>query len=197
VANNAQNPQVEKIRQKLVKYQNFLKKNMEELEKNKNANNSSLMVKKEELDTIENSLLNQNQNQNNVSAKKHNNNMIDYSMKNNINNVKMGDKETLGGSNNNINLVNENQNQNDNNINNYFYTQNLGTQMNTNNNYNLNNQSPYLIYLPISPVQNTLPINSSDINSNISDYSFFGMESKKRNEKGRIGMEGEFNREEG
>ena len=66
VANNVQNPQVEKIRQKLVKYQNFLKKNMEELEKNKNANNSSLMVKKEELDTIENSMLNQN----NISTKK-------------------------------------------------------------------------------------------------------------------------------
>ncbi len=45
---------MEKIRQKLVKYQNFLKRNMEELEKNKNANNSSLMVKKEELDGIEN-----------------------------------------------------------------------------------------------------------------------------------------------
>ena len=140
VANNVQNPQVEKIRQKLVKYQNFLKKNMEELEKNKNANNSSLMVKKEELDTIENSLLNQNQNQNNVSAKKHNNNMIDYSMKNNINNVKMGDKETLGGSNNNINLINENQNQNDNNINNYSRDENENINININdNNQNMDN----------------------------------------------------------
>jgi len=43
--NNAVNHQVDKIRQKLMKYQNFLKKNMEELEKNKNANNSSLFVK--------------------------------------------------------------------------------------------------------------------------------------------------------
>ena len=138
VANNVQNPQVEKIRQKLVKYQNFLKKNMEELEKNKNANNSSLMVKKEELDTIENSLLNQNQN--NASAKKHNNNIIDYSMKNNINNVKMGDKETLGGSNNNINIINENQNQNDNNINNYSRDENENININIkDNNQNMDN----------------------------------------------------------
>ena len=57
------------------------------------------------------------------------------------------------------------------------------SQNNPTNNYNLNNQSPYLIYLPISPVQNTLPINSSDINSNISDYSFFGLESKKKEEQ--------------
>ena len=141
VANNAQNPQVEKIRQKLVKYQNFLKKNMEELEKNKNANNSSLMVKKEELDTIENSMLNQN----NISTKKNNinnnnnnnNNIINYSMKNNINNVKMGDKDTLGGSNNNINIANENQN-NDNNINNYS-RDNENENINIKDNQNIDN----------------------------------------------------------
>ena len=57
------------------------------------------------------------------------------------------------------------------------------SQNNPTNNYNLNNQSPYLIYLPISPVQNTLPINSSDKNSNINDYSFFGLESKKKEEQ--------------
>ena len=122
VANNAQNPQVEKIRQKLVKYQNFLKKNMEELEKNKNANNSSLMVKNEEIDGIENSILHQN---NNSSKKNNNNNIINYSMKNNINNInniKTGDKDTLGNSNNNMNIINENLN--DNNINNYSRDEN-------------------------------------------------------------------------
>ena len=120
VANNAQNPQVEKIRQKLVKYQNFLKRNMEELEKNKNANNSSLMVKNEEIDGIENSMLHQNNN----SSKKNNNNnnIINYSMKNNINNIKTGDKDTLGNSNNNMNIINENLN--DNNINNYSRDEN-------------------------------------------------------------------------
>ena len=123
VANNAQNPQVEKIRQKLVKYQNFLKRNMEELEKNKNANNSSLMVKNEEIDGIENSMLHQNNN----SSKKNNNNnnIINYSMKNNINNinnVKIGDKDTLGNSNNNMNIINENLNDND--INNYSRDEN-------------------------------------------------------------------------
>ena len=122
VANNAQNPQVEKIRQKLVKYQNFLKRNMEELEKNKNANNSSLMVKNEEIDGIENSMLHQN---NNSSKKNNNNNIINYSMKNNINNInniKTGDKDTLGNSNNNMNIINENLN--DNNINNYSRDEN-------------------------------------------------------------------------
>ena len=138
VANNVQNPQVEKIRQKLVKYQNFLKRNMEELEKNKNANNSSLMVKKEELDGIENSLLNQN----NASGKKNNNNnninnnnIINYSMKNNINNTKIGDKETLGNSNNNINIINENVTDNNNNIN----INNYSHDENENNNNNIDN----------------------------------------------------------
>ena len=149
VANNVQNPQVEKIRQKLVKYQNFLKKNMEELEKNKNANNSSLMVKKEELDTIENSMLNQN----NISTKKNNinnnnnnnnNNIVNYSMKNNINNVKMGDKDTLGGSNNNINIINENPN-NDNNINNYSRDENENINIKDNQNIdNIDNENDNL-----------------------------------------------------
>ena len=142
VANNVQNPQVEKIRQKLVKYQNFLKKNMEELEKNKNANNSSLMVKKEELDTIENSILNQN----NISTKKNNNinnNINDYSMKNNINNVKMGDKDTLGGSNNNINIINENEK--DNNINNYSRDENDNNNIKENQNMdNIDNENDNL-----------------------------------------------------
>ena len=112
VTNNTQNSQVEKIRQKLTKYQNFLKRNMEELEKNKNANNSSLMVKKEELDGIENSILNQNNNSNiNI------NNVVNYSMKNNINNIKNTEKETLITSNNNNNIITINEN--DNNINNY------------------------------------------------------------------------------
>ena len=87
-------------------------------------------------------------------------------------------------------------NPNNMNNNNYFNNQNnlskidnkkdnqlFMSQNNPTNIYNINNQSPYLIYLPISPVQNTLPINSSDINSNISDYSFFGLESKKKEEQ--------------
>jgi len=117
VANNVQNPQVEKIRQKLIKYQNFLKRNMEELEKNKNANNSSLMVKNEEIDGIENSMLNQN----NVSSKNNNNNINNinnYSMKNNINNIKMGDKDTLGNDNTNINNYSRDENNENKNINN-------------------------------------------------------------------------------
>ena len=137
VANNTQNPQVEKIRQKLVKYQNFLKRNMEELEKNKNANNSSLMVKNDEIDTIENSMLNQN----NLSAKKNNNNnntnVVNYSMKNNINNIKLGDKDTLGNSNGNMNLLNEKEN--DNNINNYSRDEN--DNINNNNIDNIENQN--------------------------------------------------------
>ena len=147
VANNVQNPQVEKIRQKLVKYQNFLKKNMEELEKNKNANNSSLMVKKEELDTIENSMLNQNNistKKNNINNNNNNNNIVNYSMKNNINNVKMGDKDTLGGSNNNINIINENPN-NDNNINNYSRDENENINIKDNQNIdNIDNENDNL-----------------------------------------------------
>ena len=150
VANNVQNPQVEKIRQKLVKYQNFLKKNMEELEKNKNANNSSLMVKKEELDTIENSMLNQNNistkknNINNNNNNNNNNNIVNYSMKNNINNVKMGDKNTLGDSNNNINIINENPN-NDNNINNYSRDENENINIKDNQNIdNIDNENDNL-----------------------------------------------------
>ena len=137
VANNTQNPQVEKIRQKLVKYQNFLKRNMEELEKNKNANNSSLMVKNDEIDTIENSMLNQN----NLSAKKNNNNnntnVVNYSMKNNINNIKLGDKDTLGNSNGNMNILNEKEN--DNNINNYSRDEN--DNINNSNIDNIENQN--------------------------------------------------------
>ena len=137
VANNTQNPQVEKIRQKLVKYQNFLKRNMEELEKNKNANNSSLMVKNDEIDTIENSMLNQN----NLSSKKNNNNnntnVVNYSMKNNINNIKLGDKDTLGNSNGNMNILNEKEN--DNNINNYSRDEN--DNINNNNIDNIDNQN--------------------------------------------------------
>ena len=137
VANNTQNPQVEKIRQKLVKYQNFLKRNMEELEKNKNANNSSLMVKNDEIDTIENSMLNQN----NLSSKKNNNNnntnVVNYSMKNNINNIKLGDKDTLGNSNGNMNILNEKEN--DNNINNYSRDEN--DNINNNNIDNIENQN--------------------------------------------------------
>jgi len=137
VANNTQNPQVEKVRQKLVKYQNFLKRNMEELEKNKNANNSSLMVKNDEIDTIENSMLNQN----NLSSKKNNNNnntnVVNYSMKNNINNIKLGDKDTLGNSNGNMNILNEKEN--DNNINNYSRDEN--DNINNNNIDNIENQN--------------------------------------------------------
>ena len=137
VANNTQNPQVEKIRQKLVKYQNFLKRNMEELEKNKNANNSSLMVKNDEIDTIENSMLNQN----NLSSKKNTNNnntnVVNYSMKNNINNIKLGDKDTLGNSNGNMNILNEKEN--DNNINNYSRDEN--DNINNNNIDNTENQN--------------------------------------------------------
>ena len=138
VANNTQNPQVEKIRQKLVKYQNFLKRNMEELEKNKNANNSSLMVKNDEIDTIDNSMLNQN----NLSSKKNNNNnnntnVVNYSMKNNINNIKLGDKDTLGNSNGNMNILNEKEN--DNNINNYSRDEN--DNINNNNIDNIENQN--------------------------------------------------------
>ena len=137
VANNTQNPQVEKIRQKLVKYQNFLKRNMEELEKNKNANNSSLMVKNDEIDTIENSMLNQN----NLSSKKNNNNnntnVVNYSMKNNINNIKLGDKDTLGNSNGNMNILNEKEN--DNNINNY--SRDEKDNINNNNIDNIENQN--------------------------------------------------------
>ena len=108
--NNASNPQVDKIRQKLIKYQNFLKKNVEELEKNKNANNSSLMVKKEEIEVIEDSFLNQN----NISSKNNINNINNYSLKNNNNRIIEKDHETFGGSENN-NIINENIN----NINNY------------------------------------------------------------------------------
>ena len=137
VANNTQNPQVEKIRQKLVKYQNFLKRNMEELEKNKNANNSSLMAKNDEIDTIDNSMLNQN----NLSSKKNNNNnntnVVNYSMKNNINNIKLGDKDTLGNSNGNMNILNEKEN--DNNINNYSRDEN--DNINNNNIDNTENQN--------------------------------------------------------
>ncbi len=101
--NNIINPQVEKIRQKLIKYQNFLKKNVEELEKNKNANNSSLMVKKEEIEVIEESLLNAN----NISLK--NNNVNNYSLKNNNNRLIENERNTFGASDNN-NIINENIN---------------------------------------------------------------------------------------
>ena len=63
--NNENNPKVEKIQKKLIKYQNFLKKNAEELEKNKN--NSNIMFQNDEMDTIgnnskyEDSIMNQNQ----------------------------------------------------------------------------------------------------------------------------------------
>ena len=71
---------------------------MEELEKNKNANNSSLMVKKEELDTIENSMLNQN----NVSTKKNN-----VNNNNNNNNFNMDNYNNINKI--NIELKNENE----------------------------------------------------------------------------------------
>ena len=110
---------------------------MEELEKNKNANNSSLMVKNDEIDTIENSMLNQN----NLSSKKNNNNnntnVVNYSMKNNINNIKLGDKDTLGNSNGNMNILNEKEN--DNNINNYSRDEN--DNINNNNIDNTENQN--------------------------------------------------------
>ena len=62
--NNEINPQVEKINKRLLKYQNFLKKNAEELEKNKN--NSNIMFQNDDMDTIgnskyEDSIINQNQ----------------------------------------------------------------------------------------------------------------------------------------
>ena len=62
--NNEINPQVEKINKRLMKYQNFLKKNAEELEKNKN--NSNIMFQNDDMDTIgnskyEDSIINQNQ----------------------------------------------------------------------------------------------------------------------------------------
>ena len=98
--NNASNPQVDKIRQKVIKYQNFLKKNIEELEKNKNANNSSLMVKKEEIEVIEDSMLNANNN-NNI------NNINNYSLKNN-NRIIEKDRATFGASENNNIIINEN-----------------------------------------------------------------------------------------
>ena len=101
--NNATNPQVDKIRQKLIKYQNFLKKNVEELEKNKNANNSSLMVKKEEIEVIEDSMLNAN----NISSK---NNINNYSLKNNNNRIIERERDTFGVPENNNILVNENIN---------------------------------------------------------------------------------------
>ena len=55
--NNIENsPQIEKINKKLNKYQIFLKKNIEELEKNKNnSNNSNLLIKREDIETIQNS----------------------------------------------------------------------------------------------------------------------------------------------
>lgn len=55
--NNIENTsQVEKINKKLNKYQIFLKKNIEELEKNKNnSNNSNLLIKREDIETIQNS----------------------------------------------------------------------------------------------------------------------------------------------
>ena len=57
--NNLDNsPQIEKINKKLNKYQMFLKKNNEELEKNKNNSNNSnanIMLKKEDIDIIQNS----------------------------------------------------------------------------------------------------------------------------------------------
>ena len=106
--NNTANPQVDKIRQKLIKYQNFLKKNVEELEKNKNANNSSLMVKKEEIEVIEDSMLNAN----NISLKNNNNvnNINNYSLKNNNNRIIERDRDTFGTSENNNILINENIN---------------------------------------------------------------------------------------
>ena len=101
--NNAVNPQVDKIRQKLMKYQNFLKKNVEELEKNKNANNSSLLVKREEIEVIEDSILNPN----NMSSK-NNNNINNYSLKNNNNNrINEREHETFGILNGN-NIISEN-----------------------------------------------------------------------------------------
>ena len=110
--NNTANPQVDKIRQKLIKYQNFLKKNVEELEKNKNANNSSLMVKKEEIEVIEDSMLNANnislKNNNNVNNI--NNNINNYSLKNNNNRIIERDRDTFGTSENNNILINENIN---------------------------------------------------------------------------------------
>ena len=104
--NNVSNPQVEKIRKKLIKYQNFLKKNVEELEKNKNANNSSLMVKREEIEVIEDSILNAN----NVSAKNNNNisNINNYSLKNNNNRIIEKDRDTFDPSENNNIIINEN-----------------------------------------------------------------------------------------
>ena len=65
-------------------------------------------------------------------------------MKNNINNVKMGDKDTLGGSNNNINIINENPN-NDNNINNYSRDENENINIKDNQNIdNIDNENDNL-----------------------------------------------------
>ncbi len=56
--NNSGSPEtsekIEKINKKLIKYQNFLKKNSDELEKNK-ANSSNLCIKNEEMDIMSNS----------------------------------------------------------------------------------------------------------------------------------------------
>ena len=71
---------------------------MEELEKNKNANNSNLMVKREEIEVIEDSMLNAN----NISSKNNNiTNINNFSLKNNNNRIIERDRDTFGGSENN------------------------------------------------------------------------------------------------
>ena len=79
-----------------------MKKNAEELEKNKNANNSSLLEKREEIEVIEDSILNPN----NISSK-NNNNINNYSLNNNNNRTNEREHETFGIFNGN-NIINEN-----------------------------------------------------------------------------------------
>ena len=79
-----------------------MKKNAEELEKNKNANNSSLLEKREEIEVIEDSILNPN----NISSK-NNNNINNYSLNNNNNRTNEREHETFGIFNGN-NIISEN-----------------------------------------------------------------------------------------
>ena len=79
---NETTPQIEKMNKKLLKYQSFLKRNAEELEKNKNnSNNSNLILHKEDIEGIgnskyEDSLIQNQSNMNEIQNNNNNNNMF-------------------------------------------------------------------------------------------------------------------------
>ena len=110
-SNNTYNSLIEKINKKLQKYQAFLIKNIEELEKNKNNNDSisTAGIKKEQLETINNSQYDEN-------ATFNKNSKI---LKKDINNMNMASFDK----NENRNSINEINNKNYNDVN-YYQNQN-------------------------------------------------------------------------